>query len=70
MKKRQASAPVKKMGKALGQRPSGVPASPTDISESFRRARSSVADITTDLQQLRRRATSVVKGAQRPAKSK
>ena len=42
----------------------------TDVTESFRRARSSVADITTDLQHLRRRATSVVKGTQRPAKSK
>jgi hypothetical protein len=70
MKKRQASGPVKKMGKGLGNRPSGVPAPTTDIAESFRRARSSVGDITTDLQQLRRRATSVVKSARRPAKPK
>jgi hypothetical protein len=59
MKKRHASGPVKKMSKA--------PAS-TDISEGFRRARSSIGEITTDLKQLRRHATSVVKGAQRPAK--
>jgi hypothetical protein len=68
MKKRQASGPVKKMSKAIGQRSSGVPPASADISESFRRARSSIGDITTDLKQLRRRATSVVKGAQRPAK--
>jgi hypothetical protein len=70
MMKRQASTPVKKMSGALGQRSSGGPAPPTDIAENFRRARSSIADITTDLQQLRRRATSMVKSAQRPAKSK
>jgi hypothetical protein len=68
MTKRQASGPVKKMSKALGQQPSGVQGTSTDISENFRRARSSIGDITTDLKHLRRRATSVVKGTQRPPK--
>ena len=68
MKKSHASAPVKKMSKALGQKPSGMTGAGMDISESFRRARSSIGDITTDLNHLRRRATSVMKGSQRPAK--
>ena len=62
MKKTQASVHVQKV--------KGVVAPPGDVSESFRRARSSISDITADLQQLRRRATSAVKGAQRPAKPK
>jgi hypothetical protein len=62
MKKTQASVQVKKV--------KGVVAPPPDMSESFRRARSSISEITADLQQLRRRATSAVKGSQRPAKSK
>jgi hypothetical protein len=62
MKKTQASVHVKKV--------KAVVAPPADMSESFRRARSSISDITADLQQLRRRATTAVKGAQRPAKSK
>jgi F0F1-type ATP synthase membrane subunit b/b' len=70
MKKAKASVPVKKVKQALGQRAGGVPASPADISESFRSARSSISDITADLQQLRRRAHSTVKRAQRSAKSK
>ena len=42
---------------------------PADMSES-RRARSSISEITADVQQLRRRAISAVKGSQGPAKSK
>ena len=59
MKKTQASVQVKKV--------KGVVAPPGDMSESFRRARSSISDITADLQQLRRRATSAVKSAPRSA---
>jgi hypothetical protein len=59
MKRAQASVPVKK-----------VKAAPADISESFRRARSSISDITAELQQLQQRAHSTVKRARRPAKSK
>jgi hypothetical protein len=39
-----------------------------DMSEAFRRARSSIGQITTDLNALRRRTTAAVKGARRPAK--
>lgn len=70
MKRQQASAQVKKVKAALGHRPAGVRTPSTDISESFRRARSSIGEITTDLKQLRRRATAAVKGPQRPAGSK
>jgi hypothetical protein len=66
MKRKRTPGPVKKVAQALEERPAGVP----DITEGFRRARSSISDITTDLQRLRRRARSTVKGAQRPAKSK
>ena len=62
MRRTQASVEVKKV--------KGAVTPPADVSESFRHARSSIRDITTDLQQLRRRATSAVKSAQRPAKSK
>jgi hypothetical protein len=69
MKKDKASRPVKKVKQALGQRPAGV--APPDVSESFRRARSSIANITADLQRLRRHADPTVeKRAPRPAKSK
>lgn len=70
MKKTKASGTVKKVKQALGQRPAGVPASPAEVSEGFRRARSSIGEITADLQQLRRHAQSTVKGAHRPAKPK
>lgn len=62
MKKTQASAQAKKV--------KGAVVSPAEMSESFRRARSSISDITADIQQLRRRATSAVKGAQPAEKSK
>jgi hypothetical protein len=39
-----------------------------DMSEAFRRARSSIGQITTDLNALRRRTAAAVKGARRPAK--
>jgi hypothetical protein len=38
------------------------------MSEAFRRARSSIGQITTDLNALRRRTAAAVKGARRPAK--
>ena len=40
-------------------------AAPSDISESFRTARSALGQITTDLEELRRRAASMVKSAKR-----
>jgi hypothetical protein len=70
MKRAPASERVKKVKQALGQGSAGMSAAPADVSESFRRARSSISDITADLQQLRRRAQSTVKRAQRPGKSK
>ena len=60
MKRAQASVPVKKVKAAA----------PADISEGFRRARSSISDITAEFQQLQQRARSTVKRARRPAKSK
>ena len=69
MKKTQASGPVKKVKQALGQRPS-LHGTQADISEGFRRARSSISDITADLQQLRRHGQSTGNRPQRPAKSK
>jgi hypothetical protein len=62
MKRTRASIRVRKVKRVV--------APPADVSESFRRARSSISDITADLQQLQQRATSAVKGAQRPPKSK
>jgi hypothetical protein len=69
MKRAQASGPVKKVKETLGQRPPSA-VTPRDVSESFRRARSSISDITADLEQLRRRAQSTMKRGPRPAKSK
>jgi hypothetical protein len=68
MKRAQASGPVKRAKTTLGQRPAS--AVTRDISESFRRARSSISDITADLEQLRRRAQSTMKRGPRPAKPK
>ena len=42
-----------------------VNAAPGDISESFRTARSALGQISTDLEELRRRAASMVKSAKR-----
>ena len=41
-----------------------------DVSEAFRRARSSIVQITTDLKHLQRRTASAVKTAKRSAKPK
>ena len=41
-----------------------------EVSEAFRRARSSIGQITAELDDLRRRTTTAVKHPQRPAKSK
>jgi hypothetical protein len=40
-----------------------------EVSEAFRRARPQVAQITADLDKLRRRAATAVKATSRPAKS-
>ena len=47
------------------QPPTGAGVTPNDISESFRSARSSLGQITTNLEQLRQHAASLVKSAHR-----
>ena len=63
MKRAKKSGPVAKMKAPYSH------ATDADMSEAFRRARSSIGQITTDLNALRRRTTAAVKGARRPAKS-
>jgi hypothetical protein len=48
----------------------GSPAFDAEVSEAFRRARSSIGQITADLNDLRLRATKAVKPPHQPAKSK
>ena len=63
--------PVQKMKKALAQPAGGrtrTRAAGSEISESFRSARSAIDQITADLERLRHHAASLVKGAPRPAK--
>jgi hypothetical protein len=62
--RRTASGPTANAGEAIPPRASLKPAS-TDITESFRAARSAVGQISTDLEGLRRRAASMVKSAKR-----
>jgi hypothetical protein len=69
VKPKRASGPVTKARQAL-ERPAGLAGQETDISASFRRARSSIDQITTDLKRLQRRTTAVVRNATRPAKLK
>jgi hypothetical protein len=64
VKRRKTSGPVAKANAARRH------ATDTDMSEAFRRARSSIGQITTDLNELRRRTTLAVKSPRRPAKSK
>jgi len=64
MTPKRTTGPVAKARQAL-ERPAGQE---VDVSESFRRARSSLDQITTDFKRLRRQATAVVKNAGRPAK--
>jgi hypothetical protein len=40
----------------------------SDVSESFRRARTAISEVTRDLEALRRRARSLVKPPARPVK--
>jgi hypothetical protein len=73
MKRREQTAPgpVKKVTNALAQ-PATPQARPNsrslDVSEGFRSARSSLGQITADLERLRQHAATLVKGAHRPAK--
>ena len=69
MKPKRTSGPVTKARQAL-ERPTGLAGQETDICESFRRARSSIDQITTDFKRLQRRATAVVRNATPPAKLK
>ena len=64
VKQQKTSGPVPKVKQAHRL------AIDADMSEAFRRARSSIGQITTDLNELRRRTASAVKGTRRPAKSK
>ena len=67
MKPKRTSGSVTKARQAL-ERPADMVG--TDIPESFRRARSSLDQITTDFKRLQRRTTAVVKNATRPARLK
>jgi hypothetical protein len=60
MKKRASTSAA---GKVPKPRPDAI-----DVAESFRSARSALDQTATHLQQLRRHAASLVKGAGRPAK--
>jgi len=62
MKRHGKSDPAAKVAQAHGS-------FDAEVSEAFRRARSQVAEITADVNRLRRRATSAVKAPHRPAKS-
>ena len=73
MKRREQTSPgpVEKVRKAHAQpaTPEARPNSASqDVSEGFRSARSSLGQITADLERLRQHATTLVKGARRPAK--
>jgi hypothetical protein len=46
----------------------GLQAPDSDVTESFRRARTAIEGVTKDFVDLRRRARKLVKGAGRPAK--
>jgi hypothetical protein len=65
------AGPVENVREALAQ-PATLQARPNsaglDVTEGFRSARSSLSQITADLEKLRRHAASLVKGAQRRAK--
>jgi hypothetical protein len=39
-----------------------------DVSDSFRRARTAISEVTRDFEALRRRASTLVKPGERPAK--
>jgi hypothetical protein len=67
MKRTRASGTVKRVKEVFDQRPSVPPSA--DVSESFRRARSSVSDIAADLKELRQRAPSAVNRARHHPKS-
>ncbi|MGH2980262.1 MAG: hypothetical protein ACRDLQ_11600 [Solirubrobacterales bacterium] len=67
MKRQHASRPVEKVKDVFSPPAAGRPQS-TEISESFRRARAAIDDITTDLERLQRRAARVVKDTRRRVK--
>lgn len=63
--------PVKTIKTALAKPVGGrtrTRAAGSEVSESFRSARSAIDQITADLERLRRHAASLVKGAARTAK--
>ena len=53
---------------AGGKSQRGLQAPDSDVTESFRRARTAIEGVTKDFVDLRRRAPTLVKGASRPAK--
>ena len=53
---------------ARGKSQRGVQAPDSEMTESFRRARTAIEGVTKDFVDLRRRARTLVKGAGRPAK--
>jgi len=67
----EPSRPVNKIKTALAKPAGGrarTRAAGSEVSESFRSARSAIDQITTDLVRLQRHAASLVKGAPRTAK--
>jgi hypothetical protein len=65
MRARDTTDPVER---ASGKSQRGLQAADSDVTESFRRARTAIEGVTKDFVDLRRRARTLVKGAGRPAK--
>ena len=65
MRGRDTTDPVER---ASGKSQRGLQAPESDVTESFRRARTAIEGVTKDFVDLRRRARTLVKGAGRPAK--
>ena len=65
MRARDTTDPVER---ASAKSPRGPKAPDSDVTESFRRARTAIEGVTKDFVDLRRRARTLVKGAGRPAK--
>jgi hypothetical protein len=65
MRARDTTDPVER---GRGKSRPGLQAPDSDVTESFRRARTAIEGVTKDFVDLRRRARTLVKGAGRPAK--
>lgn len=65
MRARDTKDPVERV---RGKSQRGLQAPDSDVTESFRRARTAIEGVTKDFADLRRRARTLVKGSGRPAK--